>query len=166
MIEIKKILFATDFTEYSQFALKYAAALAESFKAKLYVMHVYEPPVGTGFEAYPLAVPEYVTGLQNSIRKTLNQVLEKLRSQGIDAVPVFVEGRPYVEIVNSAKELDVDLITMATHGRKGLSHVVFGSTTEKVVRLAPCPVLTVKNPEHEFAQWPESAAVSSTISPH
>ena len=94
MIDIKKILFPTDFTEYSHFALKYAAALAASFKAKLYVMHVYEPPVGTGFEAYPLAVPEYVTGLQNSVGKSLDQVLEKLRSQGIDADRVFKEGRP------------------------------------------------------------------------
>jgi len=97
---------------------------------------------------------------------TRRQNLEKLHSQRIDADPVFVEGRPYVEIVNSDKELDVDLITMATHGRKGVSQVVFGSTAEKVVRLARCPVLTVKHPEHGFAVGPDSAAVPSTIAPH
>jgi nucleotide-binding universal stress UspA family protein len=166
MIEIKKILFPTDFSEYSQFALKYAAALAESSRAKLYVMHVHERPVGSGLEAYHYAVPEYDAGIEKSERESLDQVVGKLRSRGVDADPVFIVGRAYVEIVNTAKELDVDLITLATHGRKGLSHVVFGSTAEKVVRLAPCPVLTVKHPEHDFVEWPDRAAVSSTVSPH
>ena len=58
----------------------------------------------------------------------------------------------YIEIAKTAKELDVDLITLATHGRTGLSHLVFGSTAEKIIRLAPCPVLVVKHPEHEFVK--------------
>jgi nucleotide-binding universal stress UspA family protein len=165
MIEIKKILFPTDFSEYSQFALKYAAALAESSRAKLYIMHVHERPVGSGLEAYHYAVPEYDAGVEKYERESLDQVVGKLRSRGIEAEPVYVTGRAYVEIVNSAKELGVDLIMLATHGRKGLSHVVFGSTAEKVVRLAPCPVLTVKHPEHEFAEWPDREAVASTVSP-
>jgi nucleotide-binding universal stress UspA family protein len=56
------------------------------------------------------------------------------------------------KIVRAAKELDVDLVILATHGRKGLSHLVFGSTAEKVVRLSPCPVLKIKHPEHEFVE--------------
>jgi nucleotide-binding universal stress UspA family protein len=63
---------------------------------------------------------------------------------------VFVTGRPYIQIVRQAEKLEADLIVLATHGRRGVSHLVFGSNAEKVVRLSPCPVLTVKHPEHEF----------------
>jgi len=153
MIEIKKILFPTDFSEYSQHALKYAVALAESFKAKLYVMHACEHPfIGAGMEAYHFSVPEFTAEVQEQEKKTLEQLTEELRAQKIDAEPLFVTGRAYLEIVNCAKELDVDVITLATHGHKGISHFVFGSTAEKVVRLAPCPVLTVKYPEHDFVK--------------
>jgi nucleotide-binding universal stress UspA family protein len=84
--------------------------------------------------------------------EALNRLTADLIRQGIDAEPVFVTGRTYMEIVDKAKELEVDLITLATHGRTGLSHLVFGSTAEKIIRLAPCPVLTVKHPEHEFVK--------------
>ncbi len=148
MIEIKKILIPTDFSEYSQHALKYAVALAESFKAKLYVMHVWEHSmIGAPSEAYP---QEIMIGAQKSEEEALKRLTDELRSKRIEAEGVFVTGRVYVEIVTKAEELDVDLIILATHGRTGLSHMVFGSTAEKIVRLAPCPVLTVKHPEHEF----------------
>ena len=151
MIEIKKILFPTDFSEYSQHALRYAAALAESFKAKLYVMHACEHPfIGAGMEAYHFSVPEFSAEVQEQEKKTLEQITEELRAQKIDAESLFVIGKAYLEIVKCAKELEVDVITLATHGHKGISHFVFGSTAEKVVRLAPCPVLTVKHPEHDF----------------
>jgi nucleotide-binding universal stress UspA family protein len=153
MIEIKKILMPTDFSEYSQFALKYAVALAEGFKAKLYVMHVCEHSVtGAGPEAYHFSVPEFLADVEKNEKETLSQVVQEIQSKGIAAEGVFVTGRAYIDIVEKAKELDVDLITLATHGRKGFSHLVFGSTAEKVVRLAPCPVLTVKHPEHEFVK--------------
>jgi nucleotide-binding universal stress UspA family protein len=84
--------------------------------------------------------------------EALNRLTADLISQGVDAEPVFVTGRAYMEIVGRAKELEIDLITLATHGRTGLSHLVFGSTAEKIIRLAPCPVLTVKHPEHEFVK--------------
>jgi nucleotide-binding universal stress UspA family protein len=153
MIEIKKILFPTDFSPYSAHALKYATALAESFKAKLYVVHVCEHPVGGGgLEAYHFSVPEYVADLEQSERKALAKSVAEIRDRGTDVEAIFTIGRAYQEIVKTAKELDVDVITMATHGNKGLSHFVFGSTAEKVVRLAPCPVLTVKHPEHDFVE--------------
>ena len=150
MVEIKKILFPTDFSEYAKFAQKYAFALAESFKAKLYVMHASESMhSNVGMEGY-FYDPAITANLEKNEKETLNRITEELRSQGIEAEPIFVVGRPYMEIVQKAKELDVDLITLATHGRSGLSHLVFGSVAEKVVRLAPCPVLTIKHPEHEF----------------
>ena len=151
MIEIKKILFPTDFSQYSSHALKYAVALAESFRAKLYVMHVCEQPIaGYGIEAYHFAVPEYVVDLEQQERKRLNALTADLNDKGIQVESIFLIGKAYQEIVRTAKTLEVDVITMATHGSKGLSHLVFGSTAEKVVRLAPCPVLTVKHPEHDF----------------
>jgi nucleotide-binding universal stress UspA family protein len=153
MIEIKKILFPTDFSEYSRFAMKYASALAESFKAKLFVVHVCEYPItGAGIEAYHFSVPEFAADVEQQQRKALEQMTQELQSQGIEAEPIFMKGRAYVEIVKAARENEVDVITMATHGNRGLSHLVFGSTAEKVVRLAPCPVLTVKHPEHEFVK--------------
>ena len=153
MIEIKSILFPTDFSEYSNHALKYAVALAESFKAKLVVLHVCEHPIaGSGIEAYHFAIPEYVLDLEQRERKALDVLVGQLCDKHLDIESVFIIGRAYHEIVKTAKEREVDVITMATHGSKGISHLVFGSTAEKVVRLAPCPVLTVKHPEHDFVK--------------
>ena len=153
MIEIKKILFPTDFSEYSNHALKYAGALAERFQAQLVVIHVCEHPIaGSGIEAYHFAVPEYVVDLEQRERKALNALTAELRERRVNVEPVFIIGKAYQEIVKAAKQHNVDVITMATHGSRGLSHLVFGSTAEKVVRLAPCPVLTVKHPEHDFVK--------------
>ena len=160
MIEIKKILFPTDFSEYSNHALKYATALAQNFQAKLYVVHVCEHPIAGGIEAYHFAIPEYVVDLEQHERKALDSLIAELRDRGVDVEPVFLIGKAYQEIVKTAKNLEVDVITMATHGSKGLSHLVFGSTAEKVVRLAPCPVLTVKHPEHDFVT--EDQLISDT----
>ena len=148
MIEIQKILVPTDFSEYSQHALKYAVALAQSFKAKLYVVHVWEQSiVAAPTETFHA---EIWVEAEKSEREQLNQLTQELRTKGIDVEPVFGSGIAHSEIVKTAKELDVDLITLATHGRTGLRHLVFGSTAEKIIRLAPCPVLVVKHPEHEF----------------
>jgi nucleotide-binding universal stress UspA family protein len=150
MIEIQKILVPTDFSEYSQHAVKYAVALAQSFKAKLYVVHVWDQSIAVGpTETFHT---EIWVEAEKSEKERLNQVTQGLRTEGIDAESVFVSGTAYIEIVKTAKELDVDLITLATHGRTGLSHLVFGSTAEKIIRLAPCPVLVVKHPEHEFVK--------------
>ena len=150
MIEIQKILVPTDFSEYSQHAVKYAVALAQSFTAKLYVVHVWEQSiVAAPTETFHT---EIWVEAEKSEKESLNQVTQGLRTEEIDAEPVFVSGTAYIEIVKTAKELDVDLITLATHGRTGLSHLVFGSTAEKIIRLAPCPVLVVKHPEHEFVK--------------
>lgn len=150
MIEIHKILVPTDFSENSQHALKYAVALAQSFKAKLIVVHVWEQPiVATPTETYH---PEIWAEAETAEKQKLSRLTEELRAQGIEAEPVFGSGLAHNEIAKTAKELDVDLITLATHGRTGLSHLLFGSTAEKIIRLAPCPVLVVKHPEHEFVR--------------
>ena len=152
MIAIKRIMIPTDFSEYSNHALKYAISMAVNFKAKLYLVHVYELPLTSPMlpaEPYPTATRNQE---QNNEERTLNRLSDELRAKGLETEPVFILGRPYMEIVRAAKELDIDLVILATHGRKGLSHLVFGSTAEKVVRLSPCPVLTIKHPEHEFVE--------------
>ena len=142
MVEIKKILAPTDFSEYSKLALRYAAAMAKSFRATLYVVHVKEElPYQGGVEGY--------LDLETTEKTDLMKITSELRSQAVEVEPVFLEGRPYIQIIEKAKSLDVDLIVLATHGRRGLSHLVFGSVAEKVVRLAPCPVLTIKNPDYD-----------------
>ena len=151
MIAIEKILIPTDFSEYARWAMNYAIALARNFKAKLYVVHVFEEVVFTAApDTYSPSAPEFHALLQENVRNQLNQVIKELCEKGVDAEPVFKVGRAYINIVETARELSVDVIVLATHGRTGLSHLIFGSTAEKVVRLAPCPVLTVKHPEHEF----------------
>src|SRR5262245_25969591 len=130
MIEIKKIL---DFSDYSQFALKYAMALAKAFKAKLYVMHVCEHWVtDVGPKVYHFSIPKFLTDVEKNEKQTLSQIVQKIQSKRIAAEGVFVTRKTYVAIVEKAKELDVDVITLATHGRKGFNHLVFGSTAEKL----------------------------------
>src|SRR5215510_5085679 len=107
MIEIKKILMPTDFSEYSQFALKYAVTLAKGFEAKLYVMHVCEHSVtGVGPEVYHFSVPEFLADVEKNEKQTLSQIVQEIQSKGIAAEGVFVTGRAYVAIVEKAKELD------------------------------------------------------------
>ena len=147
MIASQKILVPTDFSDFSQQALEFALALAEKFRAKLYVMHVWELPM-TGSLLPPEPYPEAVlTEEQTAAAEHLTKVTDELRASDFDAEPVFVFGKPYMEIVKAAADLDVDLIVLASHGRSGISRLVLGSVAEKVVRLAPCPVFTVK-PQH------------------
>jgi universal stress protein A len=144
MITLKKILVPTDFSDFSQFALEFALPLAEKFQAKIYLMHVWQLPMTSSFlpaEPYPEAV---LTEAQKTGADHLANVAGELKASGFDIEPVFTLGKPYVEIVKAAATLDADLIVLASHGRSGVSHLVLGSVAEKVVRLAPCPVFTVK----------------------
>ena len=94
-------------------------------------------------EPYPESV---MTEEQTAGEEHLTKVANELKASGFDVEPVFVFGRSYVEIVKAATDLTVDLIVLASHGRSGVSHLLLGSVAEKVVRLAPCPVFTVKAP--------------------
>ena len=146
MITLQKILVPTDFSDLSQQALEFALSLADRFRAKLYLMHVWELPM-TGSLLPPEPYPESVlTEEQTAGEQHLTKVTNELKASGFDVAPVFVFGKPYMEIVKAATDLDVDLIVLASHGRSGVSHLLLGSVAEKVVRLAPCPVFTVKLP--------------------
>jgi nucleotide-binding universal stress UspA family protein len=140
---LKKILVPVDFSDCSKKALQYAIPFARQFGAELTLISVVEP--------YP-AVPEMAPTDVETIGDTKRE-LEKLRQsvpETVRARTLLRTGSPPTEIVDAASDLGTDLIIIATHGRKGLSRVVLGSTTEKVVRHAPCPVLIVRESEREF----------------
>ncbi len=152
MITLQRILVPTDFSEYSSNALRYGAALAEKFGAELFLLHVFQDLAVFQPEAVavsPAALPP-VEELKQAARAALNKALEDGRFKGLKVHREVREGLPQDEIVGYAKEMDIDLIVMGTHGRGWLAHVLLGSVTEKVVRKSPCPVLTVRTPEHEF----------------
>jgi universal stress protein A len=143
--KLKKILVPLDFSDCSKKALEYAIPYARQFDAELVLLNVIEP--------YP-PVPQMELVDVEKIQDRLRD-LETLRETVGDDILCRSEvrtGVPHVEIVQEAKQDDIDLIILSTHGHKGLSHVFLGSTAEKVVRNAPCPVLTVRQSEREFVR--------------
>ncbi len=143
VFELKKILVPVDFSACSQKALQYAIPFARQFGAELVLLHVVEPyPVVPQMDSY-----DFETIHDN--RDEL-EALRKAIPEAIHSVAELRKGMPHLEITTAARELGVDLIIISTHGRKGLSRKVFGSTTERVVRFAPCPLLIVRECERDF----------------
>jgi nucleotide-binding universal stress UspA family protein len=152
MIDLHRILVPTDFSKHSQHALTYAAAFAEKFGAELYLLHVVQDLALFIPEAVSVAPPVAppIEQMTAGVREALQRMV---RENHLDRFTVHTEvreGTPFYEIIQFAKETDIDLIIMGTHGRSALMHVLLGSVTERVVRKAPCPVLTIRDPEHEF----------------
>ena len=149
--DIKKILVPIDFSDYSKSALKYAVNFCKNFNAEMILIYVVEPVIyPPDFSMGQIAIPS----VNAEWDKRARQELDKLAKEEIpDSVPVktiIKTGKPFLEIIENAGELDVDLIIIATHGRTGVEHILFGSTAEKVVRKAPCPVLTLREPIKGF----------------
>ena len=163
MIALKKILVPTDFGEAADAALTYARALARNFGSSIEVLHVAEDVSARMFagEAF-VAIP---ATLQNDVeemaRKQLDARLIDNDPEPLPTRPIVVTSNaPALTIVNYARETGVDLIVMGTHGRGTMTHLLMGSVAERVVRLAGCPVLVVRHPEHEFVR-PDTLAVSA-----
>jgi universal stress protein A len=149
-IAIKKILAPTDFSPASEKALRYARRFAEELRSEVTLLHILEPVVPLTFEGLTMASPSVETQ-SSEAEKRLKTLVAFARGRGIAKVkPLFRRGVASHEIVEAAKELDVDLIVMATHGYTGWKHFCIGSTAERVVRAAPCPVLVVREKEHDF----------------
>jgi universal stress protein A len=144
-MDIRHILAPTDFSDYSKKALSDALELAQTFGAKLTLLHVVEPSPYLGEFTPPAAGADLVSNLERQASAALARVLPEAQSAQIEVIQSVVIGSPLRKIVEAAAK-HVDLIVMATHGRTGLSHLLIGSVAERVVRTAPCPVLTIRPP--------------------
>jgi nucleotide-binding universal stress UspA family protein len=149
-LRLKKILAPIDFSPASKNALKYALRFAEEFGGDLTLLYVLEPAPTTSYMAIPGATT-FFEGDFATAEKNLRSLIASVRNGKIEQPRWKLRaGIPSHEIVEAAKEMDVDLIIVATHGYTGWKHFCIGSTAERVVRAAPCPVLVVREKEHEF----------------
>ena len=144
MIAVKNVLVAVDFGEASEAALTYARNFAWQFGARLHAIHVLENRFLRPMLNDPKAV-ETATWRELLDRLTLGD------REGLSAIAVVrTSDDPADEIVRYAREQNIDLIVLGTHGRRGVERLLLGSVAERAVRAAACPVLTVRHPEHEF----------------
>lgn len=145
---IGKILVPVDFSDHSQKALRYALAFAKQFDAEVTLVHIVEQMVYPGDWMYPpMAVTDFAT-------EKREQMISRLRSldagSGVKTHHLVRLGRAWQEVIEIAREQKADMIILATHGYTGLKHVLLGSVAEKIVRHAPCPVLSVRPDERDF----------------
>ncbi|HET6430354.1 MAG TPA: universal stress protein [Phycisphaerae bacterium] len=152
MKEIKRILYATDFSDLSAYALDYAASLAQRCAAELTCLHViddsYQYWLSMEVTTIPAGPP--VDELLAAGRKQLDEFIADKIPDEVRVKTKVLSGRPFVEIIRFARQQGMDMIVLGTHGRTGLKHVLMGSVAEKVSRKSPCPVLTVRHPGHPF----------------
>jgi nucleotide-binding universal stress UspA family protein len=142
----RTVVLTTDFSDLSRRAVPLALLLVRAFGSKLLVVHVVEHvllPLSDEFSAVPFQ--ELLDAQRRHAAQALDRFVDsEIRARGFEAEPLLCQGVPHVEIVRLAAAREADLIVMATHGRGSISQAVFGSTTERVLRHAPCPVLTVR----------------------
>jgi nucleotide-binding universal stress UspA family protein len=144
-IEIRKILAPTDFSDHSCYALAYARTFANRWDAELHLLNVIEPTVfPTEAGLTPMGMINLDTELSQAAERAMNELLKREEVQGARTVTSIMHGRASSAIIDYAQANGIDLIVIATHGRTGLEHFIFGSTAERVVRESPCPVLTVR----------------------
>ncbi len=144
MIEYRRLLCPVDFSDASDNAFQVATDLAVILKADLHVMHVFQMPASAipegGYEV-PEAVVDKIT---DNLTKKLNEFVERISTSEINITTGLYKGFPHVEIINSADEINADMIVMGTHGRTGFSQLLLGSVAERVLRTSSVPVLTVR----------------------
>ncbi len=151
--QIRNILLPTDFSDISESAVQHVRVLAGVFDAQVHCIHVideaYQYWSSISPESMPVGPPP--ENLKDVVEARMDRFVTELLA-GLKREPIRVVemGRPFAEIIRYAREQQIDLIVLATHGRGAVAHVLLGSTTEKVVRKAPCAVLTVRSSDHEF----------------
>jgi nucleotide-binding universal stress UspA family protein len=142
---IRRILVPVDFSEHSKDALRYAVDLGSIFDAELILIFVVESvgyPADLGYGQAP--IPQLERELSERGRAELERLARETVGDRLAVKFHVPAGRPFVEIIKAAREFGADLIVIATHGHTGVEHILFGSTAEKVVRKAPCPVMVVR----------------------
>ena len=153
MYPFRNILFPTDFTSHARAALKYAAAFARSGGGRIVLFSVQNanvPPNLLNLSDVALAGQE--NQWLRALRADVEDVMSDELFQGHEVEPVIVAGEPASEIAKAVREYEIDLVTVVTHGRKGLARALWGSTAEEIIAEAPCPVLTIRPPQHDFVE--------------
>lgn len=151
LLPIKKIISPTDFSEISDIGLKAAVELAEHFEAELLVVHALAPISGAATSAAPAAhyLPEVMENMRANAEEALGKMMAGKVPTNLRSKSILLEGNPADEIKEFAKEEEVDLIVIASHGQSGWRRFMFGSVTEKVMRIARVPVLIVGSTEQK-----------------
>lgn len=153
-IALERILVPTDFSHTAEVALRYGSALTNALQATLHLIHVIENVNPTGGrvagERYAPPPAGLIEGMELEMREQLKAALAAVQPQPLKFTLAVREGSPFVEIVRYARDNNIDLIVMGTHGRGAVAHMLLGSVADNVIRRAPCPVLTVRHPGHEF----------------
>jgi len=153
MSPFRNILFPTDFTVHARAALKYAVAFARSGGGRVVLFSVQSGTVPPNL----LTLPERVFEEQDNrwllqLRAEVKELLADPLFTGLEVEPVIVEGDPAPAIARAVRAYDIDLVTVVTHGRKGLARALWGSTAEEIIAEAPCPVLIIRPPQHDFVE--------------
>jgi nucleotide-binding universal stress UspA family protein len=150
-MQIKTILFPTDFSNGARAAMDHAISLAKDYQAKLILLYVIQDiSIAEWYIPSTISAGELIEDMQKSAWQEMDKWIAEVSKQVKDVEKMVVRGVPFVEIIKTAKERNADLIVIGTHGRTGIDHMLFGSTAEKVVRKAACPVLTVRIAGKEF----------------
>ena len=155
MINLKRILVPTDFSESARHALLYGTSFAREYKGELILVHVVENlTVGYASDLFPVPMAEVFDEISGYAKAELAKLGAEVKEKGITVRELVVQGKPSAEIVRVAREETADMIVLGTHGKGMLDKALFGSTAERVIRRAPCPVLTVGLEEHQFVEDP------------
>lgn len=139
---IKKIMVPTDFTDFSRRAMDYARMIAGKMNAELLLVHVIEPFTYSVTDT--IQVVDHYAALKAIAEPLMDSLKKKILKDKLKVSTAVLRGTPYLEIVKKARQSKADLVIMGTHGRTGVTHLLLGSVAERVVRMAPCPVLTVR----------------------
>ena len=153
MYPFRNILFPTDFTPHARHALKYAAAFARGGAGRIVLFSVQSGTVPANLLTLPERIfEEPDKRWLRQLRSEVGEILSDPLLAGIEVEPIIVEGEPAQEIARAAHEFNIDLVTIVTHGRKGLTRALWGSTAEEIIAEAPCPVLTIRPPQRDFVE--------------
>jgi len=157
MYPFRNILFPTDFSAHARAALKYAAAFARSGGGRVLLFSVQDAKVPANL----LTLPEHVFLEQENnwllqLRAEVRDLLSDPLFAGVEVEPAIVDGEPAREIARAVRDNNIDLVTVVTHGRKGLSRALGGSTAEEIIAEALCPVLAIRPPQHDFVEQRDS----------
>ena len=143
-MKIKKILCPLDFSDVSQKLLDYSINFTKTNQAKLVLLHVIDHPhLYDNYQILAITPTEISEKLEKHANDELSRIVKKIKDK-IQVNTLVRKGKPFIEIIGAAKEIDSDLIIIGSHGRSAIAHVLIGSTTEKVARKAPCPVLILR----------------------